>query len=317
MWSLACWSMAFAGGFYHPADVAAASARFGEAQGQLMGPLEERQGAARTVSGALRSYREGLDLLGDRAPVAHHERLDELEGQYLRQFEALQRFADSLIGDFDGAFTAALDRALVAHPDAAVCAREIAVGPKVPGLGGRTQANPACAGDDLNATLAAAIDADAALIAALGPVLGRRWPELGVDRSTMAVVGEGERYVHVQRLISAGAGNALRAIEREDDEARVHIEASLEDGADAAELQRLQGDGSLIAANTASKRAALAKPVLDASDAALAKWGASEGAVGWCAQPDVLGGCAGVDQTEALVPRLLEHKKVLKALPRS
>jgi hypothetical protein len=113
----------------------------------------------------------------------------------------------------------------------------------------------------------------------------------------------------------AGAPDAVRAIDRADDEARVRIDASLEDGADAAELKALEADGQAIAAATRTRRAELAAPVLAAADAALAKWGKTDGATGWCAQPKPLGGCLGDDVTREVVDRLLEDKKVAKALP--
>jgi hypothetical protein len=306
---------AFAGGFYHPNDVAGQSLRFAEAQSRLTAPLEERQGAARTLSAALRSNREGLDLLGDRAPAEQIRRLQDAETAYLRQFNQLQTFADSLIGDFDDTLTAALDRALQAHPGATKCVAEIAVGPRVPGMAGRTQANPECTGENLNAALAAAIDADPILAGALPAVVDRPWPNLGIDAASVDAVGTGSRYVHVQALIRAGANDALRRIEQADDDARVSIDAALEDGADAAELKALEGSGHDIASATRNQRAALAGPVLAAADVALSKWAKSDGPTAWCAQPQVLGGCVGTDATAALLDKLLADKKVQKALP--
>jgi len=306
---------ALAAGFYHPNDVAAASTSFAQAQQQLMAPLEERQGAARGLSNALRSYREAVDAMGS-VPSAHTDRLEALEASYNRQFDGLQTFADDLVGDFDAAFTAALQRALSAHPGAQECIRQVAVGPRVPGMGGRMQDNPECQGDDLNATLAAAIDADATLQQELPGIVGRPWPELGADPVELPVVGDGERYVQVQQLLGKAAGASLRAIDREDDDARMAIGAELEDGADAAELARLESLGDQIASQTAAKRRALAEPILAASDKVLSKAAKKgEPATAWCVQPEVLGGCEGTDATAELVPQLLEEKAVVKALP--
>ncbi len=312
---LALTASALAGGFYHPDDVAAASQRFAEAQTQLSGPLEERQGAARTLSAALRQYREGLDLLGDRAPAEQIRRLQEMETDYLRQFNALQVFADDLIMDFDGAFTSALERALAAHPDATECQARIAVGPRVPGMAGRTQDNPACEGPNLNEAIGKAIDADAELATALPGIVGRSWPNLGLEPQAVDAVGNGQRYVSVRNLMVAGAADALRAIDRADDDARVAIDAALEDGADAAELKQLEAQGQQVAADTRAKRSALAAPVLVAAEAALAKWGKTDGATAWCAQPRPLGACLGDDVSGELIDRLLADKKVGKALP--
>ena len=306
---------AAAAGFYHPNDVAGASERFASAQGELLAPLEARQQTARELSNALRSYREGLDALGADAPAEQLARLATAETAYLRQFEALQRFADTLVGDFDEAFTAAMERALSAQGGATECVREIAVGPRVPGMAGRTQANPACQGDDLNQALAAAIDADPTLIEVLPTILQRPWPDLAVAESPQPPVGAGDRYVHLQALLTAGAGSALRAIDRDDDDQRMAIEAKLEDGADAAELETLQGVGEQIAQSTAAKRAQLAQPIRQAADKELGKWAKAEGPTAWCVQPQRLGGCVGTDATAELVPRLLDTKGVGKALP--
>lgn len=306
---------AFAGGFYHPDDVAAASTRFAEAQTQLMAPLDERQGAARTLSAALREYREGLDLLGDRAPAEQIRRLQEMETDYLRQFDRLQGFADTLVGDFDTAFTGSMERALASHEGAVECRAKVAVGPRVPGMASREQDNPACTGDNLNAAIAAALDADAELAGALPGIVGRTWPNLGLEPVAVDAVGNGQRFVSVRSLMVAGAADALRAIDRADDEARVPIDASLEDGADAAELKALEAQGQAVAATTRARRAELAAPVLAAADAALAKWGKSEGATAWCAQPKPLGACLGDDLSRELIDRLLADKKVAKALP--
>jgi len=312
--ALALVAPALAGGFYHPDDVAASSKRFAEAQSQLLAPLEERQGAARTLSAALRHYREGLDLLGDRAPAEQIRRVQELETAYLRQFDNLQDFADTLVGDFDAAFTGAMERALAAHEGATACRAKVAVGPKVPGMAGRVQDNPECQGENLNAQVAAAIDADAELATALPGIVGRSWPNLGLEPQAMDAIGNGQRFVQVRQLMVAAASDQLRAIDRADDEARVRIDASLEDGADAAELKSLEADGQQIAAVTRSKRAALAAPVLEASEAALAKWAKTDGATAWCAQPQPLGGCLGDDVSRELIDRLLADKKVSKAL---
>ena len=307
-------SSALAAGFYHPNDVAAASTTFAAAQEQLLAPLDERQTATRGLSNALRSYREGIDAMGT-VPDAHTARLEQLEVTYNRQFDALQTFADDLVGDFDAAFTAALQRALAAHPGAQECVREVAVGPRVPGMGGRTQKNPECQGDDLNAAVAAAIDADAELKAALPGIVGRPWPSLGVTPQPLPTIGDGSRYVHLQELLTKGAGAAMRAIDRDDDDARMAIEAELEDGADAAELARLESTGNQISAATAAKRAALAAPILAAATKVLDKAAKKGEATAWCVQPAALGGCEGTDASTEVVQLLLSDKGVTKALP--
>ena len=75
------------------------------------------------------------------------------------------------------------------------------------------------------------VDSDAELAAALPGIVGRSWSNLGLDQQAVDAAGTGDRYVHVRSLFVAGAADALRAIDRADDEARVRIDAALEDGA--------------------------------------------------------------------------------------
>ena len=301
-------------GYWHPADLAPRSKLFVTASETLQTTYGDRERAITSLSAALRQYRTALDLLGDRAPAAEQERLEGLERDYQRQYAVVQAFADDLIGGFDGAFQAAVDKAVAAAGGAVECEAMIASGARIPGMPARTAPNPACQGDDLNAALAAAVDADPALKTAIDEVLARPWPPMALPPEPQAPVGGGERWLSVHDLMMAGARDALQAIELRDDEARDAIEAKLEQGATTEELKALEPEAQRIEAETAKARADLAAPVLAAAGAAMAKW-KGESATGWCANPAALGGCSGADASRDLVGRLVDDKKVAKTWP--
>jgi hypothetical protein len=306
---------ASAGGFYHPDDVAQASKQFASASERLSAPVDALQSQMDGYAAALRAYREGLDLMGARAPAPERDRLDALEVSYNRQHQAAQVFVDHLVTGFDEAFVSAKDRAVHGLGVPAVeCERQIADGAQVPGMRPHLKANPACTGEDLNAKIAAAMDADPALTQALDDLLSAKFPQVALESDPQAVVGDGARWVSIEAVARAGARAALARIDAEDDTARSEIDALIEGGGTAADLTAKQADAEKITAETAAKRAALGAPLMAAGDKALAKWAKSDGATGWCAQPAALGGCAGTDATSEVVPKLLADPKVGKVL---
>ncbi|MEZ4241771.1 MAG: hypothetical protein R3F59_37605, partial [Myxococcota bacterium] len=187
-------------------------------------------------------------------------------------------------------------------------------GRPMPGVPVHRAPNPDCHGQDLNATLAAVVDADTALADQLDEILGRAWPAVVLPKEAQAPVGGQARWIDVRDLFVAGARGALRRIDDRDDTARGKIEAAIEQGATVDELRALQPESERISAETAAARAALAAPVLAVAEARMAKKWGGEPATGWCANPPTLGGCTGDDATRDLVSRLLDDKKVAKAL---
>jgi len=315
MWLFALISTAAAGpnGYYHPFDLGQESELFREASnGALLG-MEEQSRAAVLVSRSLTTYRQSLDLLGDRAPEAERTRLGEIEKQYNREFAKLQAFADTVIEDVDGEFQAAVQRAVTALGATAVeCEKEIPVGPTVPGMRGRTELNPDCKGDDLNSPLAKAIDADAELKVAVGEITSMQWPKITMPKEALDPVG-GPRHLDVRDFFFVGARDAMKAIDRADSDARVVFEAAIEEGED---LNAHVAASNKLTADTAARRAAMAAPVFAAADGILEKWTSKgETSTGWCANPVAFGGCKGEEDSKSLTDRLLEEKKVEKALP--
>lgn len=303
-------------GFYHPDDIAGLSARFAEASKAGV-PFEERSRKAEGVAAGLADYRLALDLLGARAPEAERARLAELDKRYAREVAVLDKFAGAMMDDFDAEFTAAMDRAIKAFPGAKECVAEVPIGRPLPGIPARTQKNPDCVGEDLNAKVAAAIDADKALATAVAEILRLKWPEVTIDAAPQAPIGGAARWADPVALLRTGADRALDAIDRADAEKRDAFAAALEDGATIEQKKALVEQAKAVTAETAARRAALAGPVLAAADAEAAKWAKKgEPATGWCANPAMFGGCTGEDATKALVPRWIAAPKVSKALAR-
>lgn len=319
MWLLALISTAFAApvGYWHPQDLAAQSQLFARANDAAAATWEQLSRRSDSYARALRDHREALDLLGDRAPAAERERLAALEKEFNRQQAVVGAFAETFIEDFDAEFSAAVGRARAAMGGTIVeCQGTVADGPQVPGLRPRTRPNPDCQGEDLNRDLAAKIDADPQLAAALDEMLALEWPSLELEATPVPPVGQGSRHVPVLALMRQGAGPTLRAIDQADDRARMPLEAAIEEGATPDQLAAKVADARKITEQTAARRAELAAPVLAAAEGVLAKaQKKGEPATAWCAQPQILGGCTGDDAGSTLVPHLLAQKKVKKALP--
>jgi hypothetical protein len=194
--------------------------------------------------------------------------------------------------------------------------REVAKGPSMPGLPVRTQKNPACVGDDLNQGIAQQMDADPVLKKAVDEILGVTWPDLDVPVEPAAPIGGPERHVSINVVMRTGAEDALRAIDREDSDARFEFELSIREDASKEELTGYLEAARKVTATTAARRAEAAAGVMSAADAVMAKWAdKGEPATGWCLQPAALGGCSGADVTYPLLPRILDDRKVLKAMP--
>ena len=304
-------------GFYHPNDIAQASERMAEATEKLTGVVEERSRSLRRLAIALQEYRESLELLAVRAPAEEWARLGELETRYHREEAALQGFADDMVTNFDQAMVDAMERALEPHEGAVRCEANIPVqgGPRVPGMA-RTTQNPDCTGENLNEAIATAMDADEELGAALGDILGREWPEVTLEPEPVAPVGEGmDRYVSVRGLVSAVAGKRLKAIAAEDDRMREEIQAALEQ--DDPDTNALRTRVAEIEQVTADARGDLGKTVFDVASWRMERWKNGEGFVGWCAAPELLGGCEGTEVTSEVVGRLQGDKKFGKKLSKA
>ena len=304
-----------ADGFWHPNDLMSSSQAFGRLNEGAMAPFEERSRRTQELAQALNNYALALDLLGGAATDEQKTRLDDLEKQFNRDKAQLEAFASALIEDVDTVFYDGVERALAPlEGEYAMCEREIPTGPQVPGMRPRTEPNPECTGDDVNAKIVAALDRDAELKAAIDEIVALEWPNYAVDTTPQPAIGTAGAWIGVRPLFAKGAAAALKKIDYDDENARLPFQSAIEEGADKAELERLAKDAEKIEAKTAKRRADLAAPVLEAADKALDKWGES---VGWCANPIGLGGCEGDNRTNDLIQRLLDDKRVSKSLSKA
>lgn len=301
---------ALAGGTYHPDDIAAQSEAFARAS-EAAPKYEEAESTSRMVAQALTVYEENLDLLGDRAPATERERHAELKKAYGREKASLAAFAGDLMGDFDQVFTEAMERAVGAHPDAVMCERMLSKG-GLPGMPAKQESNPECKGDDLSASIAAAMDADAVLSGAVDELVARNWPVVTTPADSQAPLSDAPTWISVDGLFKQTHKDALRSLRQQDEDARLPIAAALEEGADpATQLDAARA----ITETTAASRASLAAPLWAAIDKAAAKR-AKKGKdpLAFCANPVELGGCTGTNGTSDGVESLLADKKVAKAL---
>lgn len=300
-------------GFYHPDSIAAQSATYKKAAEGAGETFRTREARAQAVGAALEEYRISLDLLGDRAPAAEREYLANQQKRFNRERAVLEAFASAMLEDFDAQFVAAMKRATPAG--AVVCTPTVASGPKMPGLPTKVEKNPACRGPDLSADIAKKMDADATLAKAVNEILTLTWPEVTVQPEPAPATGGATVWIPVSSLHKP-LRRGLTTIQREDDEARAPFEAALEDGASKEQLASLVSQARAVDAATAAKRAALASPVLTASERVFARWAKKGDPVGWCARPALLGACTGTAQTSDKIQALYQDKKVATALAR-
>jgi len=315
-----CWllivSSAFAGGYFHPNDIATESERFRSASEQLIEPVDQAQLQAKVWAKALVDYEEALDLWGPGGSTSEREQLQALRTQYSVQFEGLQQFTDTFVTDFDLLFSDAMARQLVRHPDAVPCERSLPAGPRMPGLPARVTANPECKGEDLNPALASSIDQDTALQAGLDELLNRTWPTIVLDASPVALSDNPERWIAVGSLAHSLLNASLRQIDKDDRMARSALELELHDEMTAEAAQALSERTRTLNASTAQERHDLFSPVRAAVDKLCDRWTAKgEPSTGWCLRPVKLGGCAGEDATDALWARLQEERAIQRLQP--
>lgn len=304
------WIAAAFAGFYHPTDVAEGSVAYAAAAAETSGRATELQRQARSYAVALNDYEEALDLLGARAAADERAALVSLTTAYNRQMAVLQADVDALVGGFDTAFGDALNRALAAHPGAQRCEKTVAAGPSLPGMPSRRTDNPDCKGEDLNRTLATAMDRDGALRLALDDLSERELSAFDLPAEPAPV--STARWIGVAPLFQAAAREALRDLRRADEDARLGIEVLVEQGASPEDLAALRPKAAAITAATAAARAEAFAPAFARANKVLAKKAPD---TGWCARPVLLGGCVGEDTTRAGAALLAADAKFGRSLP--
>ena len=304
-------SLAFAEapGHWHPNDLAPLSKLYADSSDRLREVLVQREAEGQALAQAILRYEEALDLLGGDAPAAEREHHAALEDDFKEMRLQVQSFADTLVADYDAAFRRAIARAAgPPFPDLQECEARMSTGPTMPGLPSDSEPNPACEGENLNATLAAKADADPRLKADLDEIVARPWPTITVAAQPRPVLGGEPRWVSLRDVVAAVAGDALSGIEASDALARMELSSQLADlGDDPAALDALRVKAEQIDAQTAASRAAIGGPVLSAARAALEKR-RDDPPIGWCVYPELLGGCAG-EEAGGVVEDLARNRK--------
>ena len=172
-----------ADGFYDTTSIAGESEVFTNANA-MQTTYAEVSGRSGAIASALNEYQSALDLLGTAAPEGQQAYVDELTAQFTREQSQLQDFVGTLIDNFDGAFISAMERAIANHDGTAVeCEARISSGRQLPGMPSRTQENPDCVGENLNPTLAAAMDADPELQPTVDALMAQEWPTLTIPET--------------------------------------------------------------------------------------------------------------------------------------
>ncbi|NOY25214.1 MAG: hypothetical protein GXP62_05020, partial [Oligoflexia bacterium] len=171
---------------------------------------------------------------------------------------------------------------------------------------------PHCPGDDINALLAASLDADPVLATAIDQLNALPWPApalSGVSQPVLALTGDAG---FVQLAPVARALWASHLEDRSDDLDRKvaplddAVAAGDADALKQAQVARqayedaLAADGQVLIAQ------------LQASLARAAKKGGAD--IGLCLNPQALMGCPGSDHTAELLPLLQADRKLNRAL---
>lgn len=285
--------------YYHPDDVAVKSAVFTGLSEKLVPAYDDLESRIAQVGAALGELERGVALLGDAAPA---ELVDwskttrrTMTGRYLQ----VRKHMSLLQEDYGRVFMAALERALPAvgaSYDLTECTQNIM---------SRTK----CVGVNLNAPLAAKLDADTTLISEIADIQSVPWPELVMESNAwtpVALTGT-TRYVSVTQLAGALMPSAL-------DARLITLEENLASLGDALD----EGDKDALAKAEAFKAAYLAGLAADgavlraAVQASVTRSGLGD--VGLCANPALFGGCTGEDASKAVLAQVTTDKKLQKEL---
>ena len=299
-------------GHYHPDVVAQRSVTFGRAAAAAGPSFENAQNQLRIVGEEIAELEQGVLLLGADAPHETQIWSEGVRKEVTGRFLQIQRHVDLLQDDYSRVFGEALDRAL-ASVGSSKDVRECKSSGGIQSIMRRGGVNT-CDGEDLNAPLVAAIDADKRLIADIDEINGVPWPQLTVDGKPQPVAA----LTGKTRWVSSGAVVPVYAsgsVKRRQDV----LDREL---APLADLMS-QGDSSAIERGRQLRFAYENEMALDgdilwtAAQLALEKAEKKGGAlteVGVCANPVSMGGCVGEDVTAQVLEILAADRKFLKTV---
>ena len=303
-WSPAAW--AAPAGYYLPADVAEESELFKGASEEMAPRFQAASDRVAAAGVASEGLELGPALLGAAAPAGMAEWAADTRRSLVGQTLRMRRFLGKMQEDYSNVFLQAMKQALgVVGKDYALkqCGNT--------GVMAQFQQNN-CAGENVNAKIAAVIDQDAALKAALTEIRALAWPDLVIEKKqwALAPLTGAERSVDVVALAKALLGERLKARQAALEEQA----ALLEEGIDARDPEAIRKAGELKEAwrRGLSEDGAIWQGILKEALARLEKKG-GPAAVGLCGNPALTGGCAGEDVTAEVIALLKADKKYAKA----
>ncbi len=291
--------------YYHPDQVAAASAVFVSSAEKMAPAFEAAQKELGVISIGLERLELGVTLLGSTVAEADRAHFEAARRRTAGEFLQTQQHVDVIQEGFGAIFSAALERALAAETEPLV---ECGV---VAGIASLLGNKPKCEGEDANPRLAARLDADTELTAAVTELLGRPWPALTRPSAAMQVVPltGAESWVDVSAIARRFIPDAIERHRDDLDRALAPLEGTLDEAATREAASRLRDD---YERRMAADGQILSTALTGALERAARK-GHISGGVGLCPNPPGLGGCGGEEVTADVLAVLAEDRRFAKA----
>lgn len=294
--------------WYHPDEVAAQSAVFQAAAGELGPRYQALEDSLRRLSRPLEDLELATALAGDRLSRDTRAWAEQTRRTALAGHLQAQRHVDYVQDEYGRIFGAALQRALPTVSGGAT-ARECASGGGVQAMMGR---GAACEGVDLNPALARALDADPLLADEVARLNALPWPQVQVEpapQPALALTGTGG-WVQLAPLARALWPDRLERRTDDLDRELAPFEDALDAGDEAALASAREARARYEAALAADGEVLLAL-VAEALEKKARKGGADVGA---CVNPVALGGCPGQDRTEEIIGLIGQDRRLQRGL---
>jgi len=308
IWLLIPLATAAEPGYYHPDKIASASELFGRYAAELGPNFERLQSDLGRWSAPVESLERAVLLLGDRSPAELTTYATETRRTLVHQYLTAQAHVTVVEDDSAETFGAAMGAAIAPFAEQYAlteCGETMSL-VSLAGPGGRSKAR--CEGENLNAAIADAMDADPALKADVDEMISLEWPQVNLEGGEQAAVPltGTDGYIQLASLAEALDGRELDGMSTTLEDKLAPVEDRIADGDESAltEAEAIRGRYELAMGERGGQ-------ILDAVTKVLDKDGVT---VGVCANPEALGGCAGEDRTQELVQTLVGHKKIEKAL---
>lgn len=310
IWIFAAAALAQSPAHYAPDSIAQSSQLFRSYAEGLAPKFEALQNSLGRAGRGLEELEQSVLLLGDRAPEEMLAYLEQSRRTANHAFLVAQEHVSLIEADSQGVFEGAMGRAIseVAEERELVeCSQPsgmMAFGPS------RGQTN--CEGDDLNADIAARMDADPALQQAVQSILSVDWPQVDFTPKTLPSVPlsdeDTQGFVQVGALSQVFLSDALAEIEANLERRLAPIQAKLQSGDEAGKEEAIREAEEHRAAFNAEV-AELGNRLFSAMEAGLKKQ-----TISLCPNPPVFGGCPGEDQTAAIVESLQGSRRFQRAV---